>query len=382
VLVGLVLIGTLTFGASSSEGAVRNRCQLWFQSQLQTACWRPFSALSPFNRRLPTRPLLSPANAAVQRHMRAYHWVVQASGSTSTHRFVLDPTDGSRPVYFGSADDPVVTISCVGWYGAASCAGANGVTTDGAQVHVPPGALPAQNWDAHMAIVDTTNGNEYDLWQTKIENGIISAGTGAVENVYVSDGLDAGGDAADLALTGGLLRPSELMSGHIDHALVISVPCTSATGANVGFSWPASGGWGEVCGHYQAETASDAPPIGALFRLNMSRRQIARSHAPKWQKTIETALAQYGAYAEDTNGPAEAGLDVMMQDEISWTSIDQRNQWRTALHKYHAHRGQLVSRVPIPTRRLELVAPCVQRDRCGRPRHRKAHPESAGIRHA
>jgi hypothetical protein len=66
--------------------------------------------------------------------------------------------------------------------------------------------------------------------------------------VNTGSGLWAQGDAANFALSSGLLRPSELASGVINHALIVTVPCTNANGANVGYSYPASGGWGEACG--------------------------------------------------------------------------------------------------------------------------------------
>jgi hypothetical protein len=364
ILAGLVLVGNFAVGASTSAGAVKARCQLWFQSKLQTACWRPFNDTSPFNRRLPARPELSPVSGAVRRHMQAYHWVIQGSDSDSTHSFSLVPSAGSRPVYFGSPSDPMMTISCQAWYGAASCQGDNGVVTNNAGIHVPAGAAPATNSDGHMTVVETDTGDEYDLWHATVSGSWIISATGAEENVNTSDGIGDGGDAASLALTGGLLRPSELMSGHINHALVITVPCTNAYGASVGFTWPATGGWGDVCGQYQAESTNDAPPIGALFKLNMSDRQIRRSGAPRWQRTIMFALAHYGAYAEDTNGPEHGSLAILTQDPISWTSIGRRNQWATAVSKFRGRHGMLVSRVPIPTRRLELVAPCVPRASC------------------
>lgn len=378
-VIGVILIATLTLDSSSSSAAVAGRCQLWFQSKEQTACWRPFTAASPFNRRLPARPKPARDNAAVGRHMRAYRWVLQATPTTSQHGFSLSVAGGTRPVYFGTPSDPVMTISCSGWYGPSSCQGGNGITTNGVRIHVPAGATPGSNWDAHLTIVETATGNEYDLWHASASGSVITAATGAVENVNTSNGIDDGGDAASLALTGGLLRPSELASGHIDHALVISVPCTNAGGANVGFSWPASGGWGQPCGEYQAEAARDAPPIGALFKLKMTNRQIAASNAPAWERTIMTALSRYGAYAEDTNGSANAGLDILMQDQASWTSIGKRDQWATTIAKFGGRHGMLSSPVPISTSRLELVAPCVARGSCGRARrHAPAHRPRRG----
>jgi hypothetical protein len=216
-----------------------------------------------------------------------------------------------------------------------------------------------------MTIVETDSGNEYDLWHAAISGSTITADTAAEMNVNTSDGTGDGGDAASLALTGGLLRPSELASGHINHALVITVPCTNANGATVGYSWPASGGWGETCGDYWTETAGSAPTIGSLFKLTMTDAQIAASGAPAWQQTIMTALAHYGAYAEDTNGSWNNNtMGIVMQDPTSFTTIGQPNQWTKVISQYGGRNGALTSHVAIPVNRLQVIDPCVVRGTC------------------
>jgi len=49
---------------------------------------------------------------------------------------------------------------------------------EGAQVHIPNGAQPAGGTDAHLGVVDQTNGNEYDMWQaqrTAVDGGELDA---------------------------------------------------------------------------------------------------------------------------------------------------------------------------------------------------------------
>ena len=293
--------------------------------------------------------------------MATYGWTVNGSSTG----FSLNTSDGTRPVYFAKASDPVMTINCKAIYGPTSCQGINNINTNGAHIHVPAGAKPTANWDGHMTIVETDTGDEYDLWHATISGSTITADTGAEMNVNTSDGTGDGGDAASLALTGGLLRPSELASGHINHALVITVPCTNANGANVGYSWPASGGWGETCGDYWTETTTSAPTIGALFKLNMTDNQIANSGAPAWQQTIMTALAHYGAYAEDTNGSwHNKTMGIIMQDPASFTNIGQTNQWATTLTALGGQSDSISSSVPIPASRLQVVDPCVVQGTC------------------
>ncbi len=326
----------------------------------QPACWQPFSSTAPFNFQLPGNPQLASNNGAVQQHMAQYGWHVQSPSG-----FQIGD-GGTRPLYFASTSDPVMTINCTSAEGPGTCQGANGVNINGAQVHVPAGAQPGKNWDAHMTIVETATGQEYDLWHASISGSTITADTGAVANVNSDTGTRGGAvNAASFALAAGLLRPSELASGQINHALVIDVPCTNGHGSTAGFVWPATGGWGEYCGQYWNESTTGAPGVGQLFKLNMSDAQIAASGAPAWEQTIMTALAHYGAYAEDTNGSyQDEGIYIFMQDPISWTSLGQSDQWASVIRQLGGTNGTLSSSVPIPANQLEVVDPCVPQGTC------------------
>jgi hypothetical protein len=326
----------------------------------QPACWRPFTSASPLNTELPANPQLASNNASVQQHMATYGWTFQGTASS----FSIDG-GGSRPVYFASPTDPTYTINCTNEEGPNTCQGYNGINVNGARVHLPSGAQAGNNWDAHMIIVETDTGQEYDLWHTSISGSTITSGTGSVENVNTDDGTHGGGDAASLALTAGLLRPSELASGQINHALVLDIPCTNANGAHTGYVWPAMGGWGETCGQYWNESPTGAPSIGQLFKLNLTDAQINASPAPTWEKTIMTALAHYGGYAEDTNGSwHNQQITIATQDPTSWTSLGQPNQWASTITQLGGHNNTLTSPTPIPTTNLEIIDPCVPHNTC------------------
>ena len=327
----------------------------------ESACWHPFTSSSPVNQALPTNPALDSDSNAVQTHMGQYGWHF----GDSTKGFIFNESDGTRPLYFAGNSDPTMTIKCTDEEGPGTCQGSNHININGAQVHIPAGAKPGHNWDAHMILVQTASGQEYDLWHTTISGNTITAGNGSVMNVNTSNGTGGSGDAAGLALTAGLLRPSELASGHIDHALAIDVPCTNAAGANVGYSWPATGGWGEACGDYWNESTTGAPTLGQLFKLNLTPSQITNSGAPTWEQTIMTALATYGAYAEDTNGTWNSGeITIFSQDPISYTSIGQTDEWNAAVNQLGGHNGTLTSSVPIPVTDLTTVNPCVPEGTC------------------
>jgi hypothetical protein len=326
-------------------------------STSQSACWHPFDG-GPFNTELSSAPALASNSAAVVSHMTAYKWSVGYPGGGFT------VGGGSRPVFFATASDPTMKIVCLNAFGTGSCTGSNGIAIGGQTIHVPANLRPESGSDGHLTVIETANGDEYDFWDATISGSTISAGSGSVVNTETGNGLGAQGDAANFALTAGLLRPSELASGSIDHALVVTVPCTSGNGANVGYSYPAGGGWGEACGDYWSESTSGAPELGQLLRLNLTDAQIAASPAPAWQKTIMTALAHYGAYIEDTDGGWDSGIDIIMQDPTSWTDLGLPDQW-TALEQQNGWSGgAMSSSVPIPPSDLQVVSACVPQGTC------------------
>jgi hypothetical protein len=325
----------------------------------QPACWRPFSAHAPFNTALPPRPALAANDHAVRDHMSAYDWTFGESSSG------FSVGSGSRPLFFAHASDPLLKVVCANAEGHGSCKGRHNQPISRVRIRVPRGAAPDNNWDGHLAVVETSSGDEYDFWRAKMSGDVLYAGTMNIVDVNHGNGTDAGGDAAGFGLTAGLLRPSELLSGTIDHALTITVPCTNATGHHVGYTWPANGGWGEHCGEYWHESERGAPELGQLYRLNMSYAQIARSGAPAWEQTIMRALARYGAYIEDTNGSSKSPeMSVVTQSGASWTDLGLHDQWASVARHFGSSGTTLNSNVAIPVSALEVVNPCVPRGTC------------------
>ena len=358
-----ILTGVVTSAAVPAAAHASATCANSSLSQAPSAgsCFAPFSSGSTFGTQLAANAQLAPDNAAVQQHMASYGWTI----GSSNNGFSIGAGDGSRLVYYASPSDPVMTIHCTSEEGPGTCQGANGITINGARINVPAGAKPDANYDAHMTVIETATGAEYDFWHTSVSGSTITSGTGAETNVNSGDGTGSGGDAANLALSAGLLRPSELVSGHIDHALVVVVPCTNATSASSGYTWPASGGWGEFCGQYWNEQASTAPELGQLMKLNMSAAQIASSGAPRWEQTIMTALTTYGAYVEDTEGSwHNEGIYILTQGSESWTNLGQGDAWANATKTFGQSGDNLNSNVPIPTSKLEMVDTCVTKGTC------------------
>jgi hypothetical protein len=357
LVVAAVLAVAGALATPTPAGAAASCPVSQMSSSSQPACWHPFNG-APFNTALSSAPSLAPNSAAVISHMEAYNWSVGLPGGGFT------VGAGSRAVFFASPSDPTMNIVCTDALGSASCKGAGGVNIGGQTINVPAGAQPENGSDGHLTVIETATGAEYDFWDTSISGSTIEAGTGSVVDVNTGNGLGAQGDAANFALTAGLLRPSEVASGAINHALVVTVPCTSANGSTVGYSYPATGGWGEACGDYWSESGSGAPMLGQLLRLNLSDAQIAASPAPAWQKTIMAALAHYGAYIEDTDGSYNSGIDIITQDSSSWTDLGLPDQWAGLEQQYGDFGGALSSSVPIPVSELQVVSTCVPLGTC------------------
>ena len=144
----------------------------------------------------------------------------------------------------------------------------------------------------------------------------------------------------------------------------MTVPCTSANGPDVGYSYPATGGWGEACGDFWNESATGAPMLDSCCHLNLTDQQIAASPAPAWQKTIMTALSHYGAYVEDTDGNWNSGINVITQDSESWTDLGHPDQWAALAKQYGNTNGMLASNVAIPASEFQVVNACVAHDTC------------------
>ncbi len=213
-----------------------------------------------------------------------------------------------------------------------------------------------------MIVIDTATGTEYDFERASwTSSNVLTVWSGSAIPIE-GTGLDGGADAADLGLLAGTITAAQLASGTIDHALAVSVPCTT------GYVWPATGAFGQACSAVN-QGASNAIPMGALLQLNMTTAQIAATHAPAWEQTIMRAMATYGMYANDTNGSSDTTtFEVEKWDDISYTSLGQAPQMANLLESLggqsDGNGGFVVDGVPIPISKLRVIAPCVQQGTC------------------
>jgi len=111
----------------------------------------------------------------------------------------------------------------------------DGSSTDAldATVPVPLGTRPGASDDHHLAVLDA-NGREHDMWSAHYDattQHISSVGGGASFPIgSVSEPRPGGATAARFPLVRGLITPSDIRAGVINHPLVFSLPVGTVSG--------------------------------------------------------------------------------------------------------------------------------------------------------
>ncbi len=195
------------------------------------------------------------------------------------------PYDDGHAIYFAASTDPVVTVSC------GNCS-PNVPST----IHLPANAQPAQGPDGHLAVVepDMTEIDFYCGWSpcaghTALwKNGdTIAAGyTANVGSFTTGSGMASmdGSTALNAAAGAGLLRPDELASGHINHALFVVVDCV------VGAVYPAPAGANTI----QCTGGVGAPLGGVLYYDVPDAVTEADTALRPWERAMLEAAHDHG----------------------------------------------------------------------------------------
>lgn len=193
---------------------------------------------------------------------------------------------------------------------------------------VPPGTKPVSGTDGHLAvIVDRT---VYEVFKATVSpDGTITNAKAVARANLDGNGqtntADAPSNAAGLSLLAGLITPEELASGHIDHALVFSVPGIKGGPA----IFPAWSNVAVSCSEVGKTICNTTLAEGSKIQLDPS---INISGLPEPQKTIAKALQTHGAYLRDNGGtfaiygetsnrwPASYGTGIGL-GQIPWASV-------------------------------------------------------------
>jgi hypothetical protein len=166
---------------------------------------------------------------------------------------------------------------------------AYGDESDKGPYPVPLTARVEAGSDRHV-LVASANCHLYELFGARRTAHGWAAASGAVFDLRTNRLRPAGwtsADAAGLPILPGLVRPGEVRSGHINHALRFTVGQTQR-----GYIHPAT--------HQAGSTTSrSVPPMGARFRLKASFSLRGYSGAAL---VILKALKKYGMFVADNGG--------------------------------------------------------------------------------
>lgn len=315
------------------------------------SCWRPYSPSSPWNREVPANPAVDPSSSLVVQRLASWgapQNLLAGDAETSA--------DYYHPIYFSQSTDPIYTLETTKPWGNSGI--------DGDQIHIPARAKPAGGGDAHLSVIGP-EGWEYDLWavESKPANGGTLRFAWGGKTRVDGDGLGSNATAAHFGLAAGVIRAQELKAGKVEHALFMGVKCTEARAKAV---YPAAANTGEPCSE-RGSSNTNAPAMGSRFVLKMSDSEIAALSAPRWKKTILTAMAHYGMYVGDAIGSGSWGLQL--ESGSTYTSLGEEDQV-AAFAKSEGlpeWNGMYVFDVGSGVNwqsRLQLLSPCVSEGTC------------------
>ncbi|HEX7540744.1 MAG TPA: hypothetical protein VF352_01320 [Anaerolineales bacterium] len=172
--------------------------------------------------------------------------------------------------------------------------------------------------DHHILVVDTSTCFLYETYDTSVDNGTWSGGSGAIWDLTSNDLRPAGwtsADAAGLPMLPGLVRYDEIAAGEIRHALRFTAENTN------GYIWPAR--------HLTSnDNDPNIPPMGARFRLKIS---FDVSPFPPEVRVLLRAMQVYGIVLADNgsnwyvSGAPDLRFDndmLHLLDVVTWIDFE------------------------------------------------------------
>ncbi len=316
--------------------------------------WVPYASSSPFNQPLPlpSQTPLDPNSANIISYINTQFGQHSFGNNTISNTPATDdPSNWTHPLYWAKATDPWYTIHST-QYGCAVGVNASACPT---RVQVPDGAQHALAGDGHLAVVQPDGHTEVDFWQVHNANPISGGGTLSASGYGALDlngsGCCSNSTAAHQGLAAGEIRGPELADGVINHALIVTMPCSNGT-----YVYPATGGTA-TCSN-----STNAPPLGTRFQLNETDSQIDSQNVPRYVKIIEKAMEHYGVYFTDNNG---GGLDLAFEPALDYVSF---GSTADTVMSYLETQGladpATVALSTISPANLQVVAACYTRGTC------------------
>ncbi len=296
---------------------------------------------------VPANPPLASYSQAVVNYFAAFEKPIGADplpDVTKSGDGSVSDKGYSYPTYDSYATDPLVTVSCA----TPSWGCPNAQTTDSSlepgevklpngQVHVPAAFWPegpsagsgAPTGDNHNAVVDHSFNpplvcDFYQQWAPSSSTGyVFSTGdtlkvTNGSCNPMTVTGVPRGvANHGHISFPGISMRASEVVAGHIGHALGIGVNC-----ANSPTVYPSEGVTDATC-------PGAGPHYGDHLWIDLSDEEIDALVGPDDAvKTVYKALHDYGGYVVDTGFESSTvGSFVHSQDDVSSVALGKPGPW-------------------------------------------------------
>lgn len=275
--------------------------------------YRPFSDDSPWNMLIGDAPVISPHSKAMIRHLSRktghikgsmIHWTVPLfviDASRSPLRTVYT----KEPLHPGMDPDKLSRIP---------------------NVPIPDGVWPDPKKDGHMLLVDPVQSISWDFSRAKL----LPDGNWQATRVEKWDLTDSGcrkpfagkrwwtfgARGSGMPLIAGLIRPEEIETGEIRHALV----CATPVNRNAKKS-----GNKELCSPVASRTdgkldGTDTIPMGARLQLDPSLDIEDLQLSPE-TKIIARAMQRYGLYVGDGSPTFKLYFQNLGHNKGRWRSI-------------------------------------------------------------
>lgn len=331
-LLGIFLIScNFVREASSNSSSLQNAKNVNVPGQSLPGIWRPFRDVSPWN---------TPINPDATVHHMSQNIINRMSSAVNNIRF---GNNYLIPLWVVNSDKmnlyPVkATYPFDIW--------------DYNNDHITDIGVPfstslwgEQTEDGHIIIIDTVFNFSWEMSRFKgVENDAINcstfnvwdlSGTGIGDPNEGKRWRSRGGRAAGFPNIAGLIRPEEIQSGEIRHALAF----TFASVKMNDFYYPA-------CRTDGFLDDADAPAEGMLFQLNP---QLTDSDFDNWglsvgAKIVARTLQKYGMYLCDRGGNMALQLQL-----LDINSEENRKKWDKISP------GLYNSIVKIPTNQFRLI---------------------------
>lgn len=288
----------------------------------------PFAPSSVWNAPLSASAALSASSAPL---------VSELQRQVTTYGAWINTWQYSTPVYTVAATQPAVRVQLDTSYAA--------LQNDFAAVPLPPDARPALGTDAHLTVYQPSSDTLWEFWKlAKLTDGWHARWGGKMTGVSANPGYfnaPLGATATSLPLLGGLMRISELQSGHIDHALSLAIPVVKAKE----FVWPAQRTDG-------SSTLADAIPAGTRFRLDPNL-DVATLGLPPVAYQMALAAQRYGIIVRDGAGAVTFyGEDAYPTATNPYPTLFQGKYPNQVLAKFPWSRLQVVATPTTPVATL------------------------------